>query len=192
MFSHLQSTSVNNLPPQYTRHANRSHDAWKWASESSLILTHTLLLIDSLFVLEVRRDVRYSFAVRKGMSSLWCLVPVPVSAGTALTLHFPHQTRPLEWYLAVTHCSSAVRKHKPSRREGGKPFPYRSVWFQVWIKMKLGEVCTCQRLWPFPLIEQLLNGTFIFSTDVSGMQGELLFAGNVVRGTWTMHENKIF
>lgn len=41
---HLSITS-----PRYLQHANRSHDPWKWSSESSLILTHAMLLIDSLF-----------------------------------------------------------------------------------------------------------------------------------------------
>lgn len=115
MCSQLQTTSVNNFPSVYP-HANRSHAAWKCASQSSLILTHTPPLIDSLFTLELQGDVRYSFAVRKGMSSLWCLAPVPVhvpvSAGAALACHFLHQTRPLDWNSAVTRCSSAVWKHK--------------------------------------------------------------------------------
>lgn len=161
MCSQLQTTSVNNFPSVYP-HANRSHDAWKWASKSSLILTRTLPLIDSLFVLEVQRDVRYSFAVRKGMLSLWCLVlvPVSVSASAALASHFLHQTWLLDWNSAATRCSSAVQKHK--HEKAGSHFHTDQCDFRCGSRWNWGGVCMCQRPWPCPLKEHLPNVTFFF------------------------------
>lgn len=137
MFSQLQKTSVNNFPSVYPPCKQES----RCLKMSELVISHPdthPMLIDNLFVLEVQKDKRYSFAVRKGMSSLWCLFPGPVGVGVALAFQFSAPDPSARWNLAVTRCSSAVRKHKLKRQGDGKPFPYRSGWFQVWIGIKIG------------------------------------------------------
>lgn len=183
-FRNVQPASKRHLSvtfPRYTLHANRSHGAWKWASKSSLILTRTPVLIDNLFVL-VQMDKRYSFAVRKGMSSLWCLVPVPVSAGAALTFQFsaPDPSAGVKFSCNTLLISCSKTQTKKARRREAISIQIKVISGVDQDKNRgrgapprdSGRACLRNKL-----SNAMYLFIYIFSTGGSGMQGFLWQCG---------------